>query len=87
MMHKDNLRVESECTWGVPSMTKPSLVQATPTTVTKGTYHDYNNPCVRKDKVISFVVYSTIVNCPWPILDILHYNYGEKILIFLCSCC
>ncbi len=53
MMHKDNLGVETECTWGVPSLTKPSRIQATPTTAAKGTYHDYNNPCVRKDKVIS----------------------------------
>ena len=67
MMHKDNLALERDCDWGVPLFSPPSEVQEVPLVelrvtkdqvvsnprraVAKGTYHDYNNPCVRKSKV------------------------------------
>lgn len=47
MMHKDNLALERDCTWGVPSMKKPTL-ETPRSKVMKGTYHDYNNPCVKR---------------------------------------
>ena len=58
MMHKHNLAIETECDWGVPMLTKPKdvvkdeAVAETPPdtkkTVTKGTYHDYGCPCMKK---------------------------------------
>ena len=58
MMHKHNLAIETECDWGVPMLTKPSdvvkdeaIVEKPVTikkTVTKGTYHDYSCPCIKK---------------------------------------
>ena len=67
MMHKDNLALERDCDWGVPLFSPPSELKEVPLVelgvtrdqvvsnprrvVAKGTYHDYNNPCVRKSKV------------------------------------
>lgn len=47
MMHKDNLGLETDCDWGVPLLNKPS---DTPKRVAKGTYHNYNNPCMKKSQ-------------------------------------
>ena len=53
MMHKDNLGVETDCSWGVPLMKKPSDTDSAPIPkkVPKGIYYDFNNPCVRKSEV------------------------------------
>ena len=58
MMHKDNLALERECDWGVPLFKPPSEVTANSRTssnepVAKGTYHDYNNPCVKRRRNVS----------------------------------
>ena len=56
MMHKENLGLETDCDWGVPQMEKPaidkpSLAKPAAHKVAKGTYHDYNNPCMQKSEI------------------------------------
>ena len=55
MMHKHNLAIETECDWGVPMLTRPKdvvknevVADTKKKTVTKGTYHDYGCPCMKK---------------------------------------
>ena len=45
---QDNLGLETDCDWGVPLLNKPSDTQKR---VVKGTYHDYDHPCMRKSEV------------------------------------
>ena len=47
---QDNLGIESDCTWGVPTLPNESGHLTNPA-VTKGTYFDYKNPGVKKSEV------------------------------------
>lgn len=50
MMHKDNLGIESDCSWAVPTLPTDGghMINGA---VAKGTYFDYKNPGVKKSDV------------------------------------
>ena len=59
LMHKDNLALETQCDWGVPLLKPPSSADdraSSSKPVVMGTYHDYNNPCVKRERNVSFTI-------------------------------
>ena len=60
-MYKDNLGIENSCSWATPTvMKKVETAPAEEEEVVRGKYHNYDQPCLKKDAEKTSVVKSAL---------------------------